>query len=354
MFKLAGKIIDAHDLIGSPLEAHKEQAVRLLQQAPPFVKEARLLDPEQIERLPDAFFGLILTEKTASRRLFPVPDWAHAWLQLAALESLADALPPEIRKVAGYHLKQAARRHGLEVSEKIEAIASDEPCPNRLDVSLIGLAAVKTAAEEDGRIDADFALVIHGRRRYPIHTPELVKQAMDYFDQFELSFALPRRYAFARNVKAKAEEFGVSVSEKVAAGAADTYAEALDSMLDLRRRYATDGETQALDLLARNREPLDAVKFAELLYEWDQATQVAQRHRLPHAFASTLGQVKEAGPTGLAVETLIRGVVKHEEKLAKYLGSGMVEQLKAHPAETYEALGEDAQEVLHQVIAGAL
>jgi len=354
MFTLAGKIIDAHDLMGSPLEAHQEQAVALLQAAPPFVKEAQLRDAEQIERLPDAFFGLILTEKTASRRLFPVPDRVHAWLQLAALENRAEALPPEIRKVAGYHLKQAARRYGLEVREKIEAIASDEPCSNRLDVSLVGLAEEKTASGEDGRTDADFALVINSRRRYPIHTPEQVKQAMDYFDQFERSFALPRRYAFARNVKAKAEEFGVPISEKVAACAADTYAEALDTMLDLRRRYATDGETQALDLLARNREPLDAVKFAELLYEWDQATQVAQRHRLPHAFASTLGPVKEADPTGLAVEVLIRGVVKHEEKLARYLGRGMVAQLKAHPAETYEALGEDAQEVLHQVIAGNL
>ena len=355
MFKIAGKIIDAHDLLNSPVEAHKEAAVDLLRNAPDFVKQAQLFDQDQIERLPDAFFGLILTEKTATRRLFPVPDRAHAWLQLATLDKLAGFLPEQVVSVAAYGLKQAAGRYGLEVSEKIAACASDTPCTNRLDTILIIEQPQKLASDQDDLSDVDYALVVGDRRRYPIHTPELVKRAMEYFGQFEYSFALPDRYAFARAVVDRAQKFAMEVPEHLAKCAADTYAEALGEMLNLRRRYASDADKQALDMLERHRDQLDAVKFAELLHDWDEATEVAERHRLPNAYESTLSQEKNAGHhDGLAVETILRGVVKHEEKLARYLGIDLIRQLKEFPAETYEALGEDAQEVLHNVIAGAL
>jgi len=350
--------------------------------APDYVKQASYQAQARQEDLPDHDFGLILEEeqvdalgrkKMAEHRLFPMTDASSTWLQIEALRRTGDSMPEEARKVAAYHITNAAERHGLQVPIAISNDAATmEPCSNRLSTRDLVDPSIKVAAEarQAAVPDSDecYALVKEGERRYPIHTKNLIKKASEYFDRYEHDFSPSDRWQFANKVAAKAASLGLTPTAKIASYAGYHWDQAGSQAALKERAYhvKTAAEGEALSALEGIVGKVEPHVFAELLDKFDAGTHMAARSSdLPDPYAATM---KTAADVSAVVDASnVRGsldqlddrgiasiIIRHQDKLSSYLGTGLVRQLGDHPKATVEALDDDQREVLHQIISGAI
>jgi len=346
---------------------------------PPFVKQSAVLTPEEQAALPDRLFGLILApaepHKTAER-LFPVPDAAHTWLQLDALRCFGGQLPDAARKTAAWHLTQAATRHGLAVPYPVQQWSHGMAgCSNK-----VALAAEATPPAQGPPDDTDrmYGLVEGDQRRYPLHTPALVKRAMDYLAVHEAALTPPQRYQLATKTAARAREEGVALTEKVAQYTYDgTYSAGVGTAMAARTDYAVDqADGQALDALTAIGQAIDGGAApwtaAAKLAAWDQDHGYAARRAGPSAYeavlggmqpkqAQTLPQLEAAAREGGGVRfselddrALASLVLRHETKLSSLLGRSTVRQMMEHPQHTLAAFDEDQQDAVKMILAGQL
>ena len=367
MYTIAGKDLDFTALMHSGTNKGKEILSAAVEEAPEFIKEASLMDDDESSQLPDTNFALILFEerinpdngfkKVASHRLFPIHNKAYTWLQMRTIQETGSQLPEEARKVASYHIANAARRYGIDVPEELEQQSEGvQSFNNRVDLSKLEDPTTKVAAAEDqeGFYDNENWAYIRGEeKKFPLHTPELVKRAMDYLEQHELAFVPHDRHNYCVKVVDKAKKFELPISEKVASYGGSEYSNKLDQGLQIRHLYAQgDEEHEALTKLASMKDTIDAREFACILDEFDQATKIADRGQVPDAYSSTLG---EMGPlSGYTDRQIAGGVVSHQSKLAGYLGKGLVRQLADNPRETYAGLDDEQRDVFHQILSGSL
>lgn len=369
MFNLVGKSLDFTAIRRSGLPQADAIIDVVDQEGPDYVKSAALIEDEASEQLPDNQFALILYNKgyakngqakVAEHRLFPIPNKAYTWLQVEAIKRSGDELPAEARKVASYHITNAARRHGIDVPDDLAAWGEGPTDPgNRVDMATLDdpVGQEKTAGEATAHEATHYALTRHGQHLFPLHTPALVKKAMNYIERYEHSFIPRDRHAFCTKVVDKAHEMGLAVTEKVASYGGTSYNKALDAMLRARESLLqSDEEHDALAKVASKKQTMDPREFANLLDEFDQATKIASRGAMPNAYQSALGPEGEApNPLeGYSDRDIAGGVVTHQQKLSSYLGKGVVRQLAHSPRETYDQLDPDQRDVFHQVLAGAL
>lgn len=365
MFNLAGKSLDFDALLRAGTSQGNDMIVSVAERAPDFVKTAAVIEDDQAEQLSDNHFALILQykrqehgiEKTAQQRLFPIPSKAYTWLQIEALQRTGEQLPDEARKVASYHISNAARRYGIEVPEAIAQDAEGmQSFNNRVDATALTDPSVKVASaqEQEGYDDdANWGWVHGDDKRFPLHTPVLVKKAMDYVERHELTFMPRDRHSFCAKVVDKAREMKVDVTEKVASYGGRYYHGSADAMVKLRHLHTeSDQERETLTKIANLKDAIDPREFAAILDEFDTATKMAQRGKVPDAFSSTLS---EMGPLdGFSDREIAGGVVNNQKKLGSYLGKGLVRQLAEDPRGTYTALDDEQKDVFHQILSGAM
>ena len=368
MYTLAGKNLDFTALMRSRTATGRELVNEVMAETPEFVKSASLVEGDDSVSLQDNQFALILYRqerdehgqmKTANHRLFPIHNKAYTWLQMQALAKTADQLPEEARKVASFHIKNAALRHGLDLPDRIAQDGEDHKgFSNRVDMTTLDdpTHKVASAEEQEGYDDpANWGLMREGEaKRYPLHTPTLVKQAMEYVEQHELAFVPRDRYDLCCKIVDKAAELDMPVTEKVASYGGRSYSEAVDHMIRLRELHVQgDEEKEALQKVASAKETIDPREFAIVLNEFDQATKMAERAKgMPSAFDGTLG---EMGPLeGYTDRQLSGAVATHQKKLSSYLGRGWVRQFVDNPRETYAGLEDQQRDVFHQILSGGL
>lgn len=121
------------------------------------------------------------------------------------LANRAEHLPDEVVKVASYVLKLKCGLHGIEFPEVLEKYASSGYRCEAVDINEINkrafiekLAAVSTEVGIDKLADDAFALP--SKRKYPIHTPEYVEKAAQYWKTYRNEFDLEDRIEFATNM----------------------------------------------------------------------------------------------------------------------------------------------------------
>ena len=361
--KVTDYVLDVPGLLQSVREEDSQLCEKIASQMTAFESQV----PKPSTPYPDAFYGLIIYEKVASQvpgieedrihRHVLMCDRNSTMVQAAFIAERAGSWPPLLAKTAAHYCLKAAERYGVTVDERLEKIAGEGV--SSPIISWEHLVREQGHSKQAAAGPEHFAITIKGRPLYPIDTEAQVKIAMDYFGEYDLLFTLPLRHEMARNIAARAETLGVPLTEKVATAAVETFSESAEAMLDMRRRYAQPDQLEALNKLASAKDQLGAVKFAEALNAFDQKTGIADRHRLPNAYQSTLGkkqQTKEAslGDLGLTESDLRSGVTTHQAKLATYLGQHLTQSLAAHPTATYQGLSEAAKDVLHQVLSGRL
>jgi len=152
MFKFAAAIIDFYDDPAFINTAHAEALF-----------ESALTPPEDTSNLPNGAFSVIVKTAAGVHRKFPVYNGLAAKFSGAYFEEIAESLPEEIRKTAGYFLKAAHERHDLSLPSSLDR-DFEEPetrvVEYKPDLPVEGIA--KTA-EEGIRLAEE---VFSGRSRY--------------------------------------------------------------------------------------------------------------------------------------------------------------------------------------------
>ena len=102
MFKFAGAIVDFYDdpdFLENPDDQNLFGGV--------------IFRPEDIKSQPDRYFSVLVKTAAGTHRKFPIHSKAAAAISGGYFNKIASALPDEIRKTAGFFLKQAHLMFGL-------------------------------------------------------------------------------------------------------------------------------------------------------------------------------------------------------------------------------------------------
>lgn len=163
---------------------------------PPYVLEYKVPDEKNASTIDDQLFA------DPVRRLFPTDCEASTWLAAAYFAKNAEKLP--YSKAEAEYVEAEIKRAAdiFNIRKDIDAIMG----------AIRTVPAEKVAADDD----ANYGLVVHDEktgevlmRKYPMFDDRGVKLACDYFDQYRGRYPLGVRRTIAKNIMAKAAEYGV-------------------------------------------------------------------------------------------------------------------------------------------------
>ena len=318
MYDPAWTAVDWQQLAASPTPQAQHFFANQAAYAPEFVKEAHPVPVEAQQKLPDRVFGLIIDypedqHKQASRH-FALTDMANTWLQMEALRHTGEQLPGHARKVAAWHVGAAALRHGLHMPAKIARWRGGmEGCSNRV-VLPEEPDQVKQAAPPDDSDNMYGLVKTASDRRYPLHTPELVKQAMEYLEAYEFQFTPSQRYQMGTKIAARAKEENIPLTEKVSQYAYDgNYADTFGSAVAARTDYAIANKPESLtglnDIAALADAGAQPWDVAEKVAMWDVDTGYDQMDHV----------------NGMSAHQAVLGGLEDTEKVAQGDGFDMID-----------------------------
>lgn len=121
MQRLAGLVFDTYDDVGG-------RVLRLTlpdpSGVPDFVKTARRLTPEQIDRTPDDGFALVMFDGAHKMKKYAMVDKGNTALSVVYLLKQAHLLPPAAIKIAATHLIAACEKYKLDVPMELKLAAA--------------------------------------------------------------------------------------------------------------------------------------------------------------------------------------------------------------------------------------
>ena len=270
MKKLAMLKYDITDLITS---GEIDYIVNITKGKDELVKNARVPSLDEIEAMPDSQFALVLYHPHLDSTLkkYAMTDKALTELNMKVFEDKIDSLPEEIVKVAASNFAKAAKYYKIALPENIKKFASSGIKTNWVNLSeikKIPLPVTKLAET------AAFAL----GKKYPIHTPELVKKAMTYFAEHGKRLSPVNAFEYAVNVKIAADKMKISYAgtpiEKYANIDAGSLSKNFKAAIHARKGYASEEDRPAYDELVKRAAELGPVKVAKVLEELDRKTGV--------------------------------------------------------------------------------
>jgi hypothetical protein len=126
MHRLSGFVIDQYDDVdGRVLRGlHPDPA-----NIPEFIKTAARLEQEQINKVADDQFALVMLNEGRKMKKFAMVDRGNTALSVAYLLKQAHLLPREAVKIAAANLIEASRRFGLGIPEALEKAAETGMSP---------------------------------------------------------------------------------------------------------------------------------------------------------------------------------------------------------------------------------
>jgi hypothetical protein len=268
MKKLASLTYDVTDLVTA---GQIQYLVEVTEGKDELVKNAHVPSLEEIEGMPDSQFALVLFHPHIGKmKKLAMSDKYLTELNMRIFADKMTSLPEELVKVAAYHLCKAAKHYGLVVPEPIAKYATEKVASNWVNIAEVKPAhyTEKTAAA------VEYAL----NGKYPIHTPELVKKAMQYFGENWKRFSPRNAFEYAVNVKLAADKLGISYAntriEKYASVDASQLSKHFRAAVLARKGYTEEDNGQAYDDLVKEAKTLGPVKTAEVLEELDRKSGV--------------------------------------------------------------------------------
>lgn len=238
-----------------------------------------------------------------------------------------DELTPEERATAGHFLKKAAVLYGLNLP--FEKTAG---CSMPHDGPKTNIVTVKKPVQKKAAQYTAFAL----KGRYPIDTPDLVKQASSYFDEHWRQFSFNDRRVYAQNVQKQATLLGAPSSRMIEKFASTNYSANLPHELSKRSSLSND---KSFDRLGNYIGKVSVDEFASLLGELDKKAGITSSYNKsildPQAatlqdpiekIAAIGGKTWEIDGISYSEEEMKKGLA-HPDVISLY-GSSLVSQLR--------------------------
>ena len=286
--RLAGITFDIYDDQGASLD-------RTMLKTAAIAPSTAMLEPEELDALPDRLFALVGTNGDDVVRKYAMHDAPHVVLSSSYFLANRQSIPQELHGKIAANLVNAHAWYELEPAEELVKVAIAGAAMAALNVGLTGMQAAGEIGAQRGRhrsdMDAFRAAQSSGAKvadlngtdvmsasapstkktvpvtpskvaewqhcgelsrlsvrkpvekiaethyalphlqRYPITTPEQLKLAMDYFDQNYREFRPLERRAYAQAVEHRSEELGVKMAGLVTKYAGEAYGPHLEAEL---------------------------------------------------------------------------------------------------------------------------
>jgi len=350
--------------------------------------QVNVLTPEEMSRLPDSDFGLVIFTKRASvLKKYPVNDPGNAWLSAQYFDQTHTKLAFPARFVAAKFIKQACDAYGVPASPRVEAYAARvEPGEAQENVFSEGsesrwmlrklanqefLEKQASATEVNALVhmpDEHFALVVQTGdgsviRKYAMPDGGHVLRAAEYFDKYAMDLAPSHRHRFATSVQNRAEELDVDISGNtmLCKWAGETWSRHVHAHLEQRKSLLPhpehEGARGILDKLAASIAETTPSDMASALETFDEATGLSKYHDrgLADPYSSTMNKVASSWSAEVDGQTITEAdlrKVASTKKLAGYLGDTFTKQFAKNPVEIFESLPSPEKSMIKQVING--
>jgi hypothetical protein len=276
-------------------------------------------------------FALILMDKQASYLMFPCNNRENTINSCEEFERFYEELAAEEQKTAAHFLKESCLTWGLQPSSLMLELGQEDQETNQVRNSAFDSPVQKAASHQW------FAL----RGSYPIDTKNLVKQAMEYFDQHRKEFDPRDARDFARNVEQRARDLDVQTEgTSIGKFASDEYGDQLGIQFTARKMLAKEAHIQdRYDKLLEYRNALTVDQFVDILTELDKKAGMDRQwgRILNHPYEATLAEKKASIAFTVDIDNdtydslQVKQALKNPDLDSLY-GSGMISQLRSDPA----------------------
>lgn len=264
-------------------------------------KNAHIPSKDEVEMLPGEEFALVMYHpQTGFLKKYATHDKFITKLNMKIFADKCAEYPDEIAKTAAFYLAKAAKDFRLQVPKEIEKLATGKHISNIVDLTMIDTTAWANKRQALTKTAEEIEYALPERKKYPIHTPEMVKKAAEYFNAHVRRFDPLEALQFAGAVKKAAAKHSVPLSgtilNKYATLTAKSFSTDLRGNIKMRKGFVTEDQASVYDELLEKSASLGVIKTAEYLSKVDRKFGV---HRLWNSsvddpFISVLGHVKEA------------------------------------------------------------
>ena len=199
MLKIAARTFDVYD------DAHLLVARQMIGE----VGSVKVAERDVVENLHDWQFGLVMkTAGGVTRRRFPLHDADSVKLSRAYADRTCAGLPASVRENIEAKLACAEQEFGLH-DHAIEADISKEVMHK---VAYVDMTTLESDPVKVSHKSEAWGLNIGGQNYFPLHDETLVKTAADRFKETSDGLEAHERFAYARNISARAGELGVKIA----------------------------------------------------------------------------------------------------------------------------------------------
>jgi hypothetical protein len=274
-------------------------------------------------------------------------------------------LTKEAAQIAAYNIKQACDRFNIKPSPAVTGMAKEASTNIYYEGDIIQ-KNVQVVEQDMGK----FAEVKkigdnYTHAQYVMGTVDGVKTACEYFKQYADKMPLEYRHKYASAIQRRAGELGMTVTEKaVCKYASDSYSANLDAHLASRRdilQIKDQKFTDALNKLASMKNTLTPMEFAGVLGGFDKRAgldkyyggYVTDPYQSTFAYMTNPKLVK-VGSAKMGPDQLAKLFSDKYAKVKEYFGASLADSLKKEGQAAFEALPNDAKEIIAGIADGTL
>jgi len=256
------------------------------------VGEVKLIEPGDMDSLPDREFAFVSFTKTGSkRRYFPVSDDGNTRLSMHYLEKFAESLTARNRVVTAKVLFKAAMRHGVEPTEYVCNLTSmalpGEDSPDFQDFAIY----------EQEKYAMDWNVGYRQLQAYPIGNKAQVEQSNYKFAETYRHMPAVHRRKVAQELSVACKEHGVTLEYPVAKYSSETTSPLFLAHVETRKGLLLDNEAKdTLSKLALCSGSMDPDDLAKALWEFDKMSGLDEQYDrlIADPWASVFGFSKKA------------------------------------------------------------
>lgn len=357
MYKIANQVLDAHDDIDRTI-------LRKVAKKNPTIN---MISDEERSSLHDEDFALsVITKKAHKINKFPIESADSTFLSSEYFNETYQCLSKEAAETAAYHIKNACQKFGVKPSPAVVGL-SKEAASNVYFETDTPKKTTKVTTEDLSK----YAKIKdigdnHTFAQFAFNNPAAVKTACEYFKQYSDQMPLEYRAKYAGAIQRRAGELGVKVVEPaVCKYASSSYSAHLDAHLASRRdilqikdaKYA-----QALNKLAAMKNEITPSEFAQVLHGFDKRAGIDRYYGayLTNPYEATFAglanpeQVKVGSALTMSQAELGSLFTAKYAKIKEYFGSSVADSLKKEGQPAFDALPNDAKEIIAGIADGQL
>lgn len=334
-------------MIGTPgtvLDPYDDEFESLQQmlkgrEAPDFIKTASIMDREDLQRLPDHAFAMVVVGDGYSMRKYACVDPAHVTVNVMYFLEHADELPEDAKEKVAHNLLRACNHFSITPPAQLTKIAAGKkvliksegavitvPKPNRVKTGdlngspVMPMSARPSLAKLSSVIDDPYVTPGSPNPRraqhynpsvcalddgsLPLATYGQVKEAMAFFTTFNGDMHPRQRHEMCVKIASRADALGITVDEVIRKYGSRTFETSVflkAAAMTRKQIWAEMENGEAPHLLDQILEKQASASitpdvFAEVLAELDVQTGIDRYwdSSIPDPWFSTFGHCKLA------------------------------------------------------------